>query len=184
MINSELADVNIEEEDISARHTGIEKLRYFKLIGLFFTHDGSAFLYSPDGIFACDVHNFHPIFVRTLVDLFRGPDKLDVGHFHACGFPYFNEILSHSTDFLKIAVEFAIQHSEIICNPEDKDSSSIDHFVDIDSSQEALGDVHSAGWFETVIASEKLFFQESGFDVFFADNLATDTLDELNSLVD
>ena len=113
---------------------------------------------SSDGILARDIHHLHPVLVGPLIDLLRGPNKLNVGHFHACGFPHFNKVLADGANFFQVAVKLAVEHGEIVGHPEDKNSTGFDHLVDIDSSEESLGDVHSAGGFKAVVAAEEVFF--------------------------
>ena len=157
LINSQLTNVNIQEENISALHTWIKELRDLQLIRLFFAHNSGTFLNSTNTIFTGNIHNFHPILIGSLIDLLRCPNKLDIGHFHSSSFPYFDEIFSYSSNFLEITIEFPVKHSEIISHPKNKYSSSINHFVYVDCSEKALRNVHSSWRFESIIASEKIF---------------------------
>jgi hypothetical protein len=43
--------------------------------------------------------------------------------------------------------------------------------------------VHSARGFESIVASEKLFFEESGFDIVFSDDFKADAFDKFDSFV-
>ncbi len=184
LIDSKLTDINIQEKHISTLHAWIKQLWDFQLIRFFLSHNGGTFLNSSYRVFASDIHDLHPVLIWSFANLFWSPEELDVGHFHASCFPYLDEILSDCSDLLQVSIELAVQHSEIIGNPEDKDSSSINDFVDINSSEQSLGDVHSAWRFKTIVASEEFFFQQSSLDIFFTYNFLANTLDQLNSFVD
>ena len=43
--------------------------------------------------------------------------------------------------------------------------------------------MHSARGFESIVASEELFFEESGFDIVFSDDLKADTFDKFDSFI-
>lgn len=135
LINSELAEIHIEEKDISALHTRIEQLRYFKRILFLSTHNGCTFLYSSNRILASNIHHSHPILVRSFIYLLWCPNEFHIMEFHACCLPNLYKILSYCSDFLKISIVLAIKHSEIVSDPKDKNTACINHFIDIDSSE-------------------------------------------------
>jgi hypothetical protein len=100
LIDAQLANVNIQEEDIGALHTGIKELGNLELVRLFFAHDGCTFLNPGNGITARDIHDLHPILVGSLVDFLRRPNKFDIRHLHPGCLPYLNKIFSDGSDLL------------------------------------------------------------------------------------
>lgn len=63
LVDTELAEINVQEEDIGTLHAWIEELGDLELVRLFLAHDRCAFLDSRDRVLAGDVHHPHPIFI-------------------------------------------------------------------------------------------------------------------------
>ncbi len=184
LIDTKLADINIQKEYIIALHARIEKLRYFQLIWLFAAHDGGTFLNPRNCVFACNVHHIQPILSWAFVYFFRGPKELDIWHLHSSSFPNFNEIPTNSSYFFQITIKLAIQHSKVISNPKNENSSSINHFIDVYGTEQSLSNVHSARRLKAIVTSEKLLFFESSSNVFLTNDFWPNTFYQTDSFFD
>lgn len=63
LVDSQLAEVHVQEKDISALHARIKELGNLELVRLFFAHDGSTLLNTGNSILTSNVHHSHPVFV-------------------------------------------------------------------------------------------------------------------------
>lgn len=170
LINSQLAEIDVQEENISTLHARIEKLRDFQLIWLFFSHNSCTFLNSSNRVRTSNIHHSHPVLIGSSINLLWGPDEFDILEFHACSFPDFNKVFPNSSDFFKITIILSIEHGEVVSNPENKDTSCIDHFVNISCSQKTLCNVHSSWRFKPIICPWEFFALEFFLDHFIGSN--------------
>ena len=184
LINPQLTKIDVQKVNVSTLHTRIKKLRNFQLVVLFLAHNCSTFLNSCDSVFAGNVHNSHPILVRSLVYFLWSPNKFHILQFHSGCLPNLNKILTNSSNLLEVTVKFTVQHCEIVSNPKNKNTSWIHHFIDIHRSQKSLCNVHSARWLKSIIGSRKLSGKQFFLDHFIrTNNFFSNWLNELDSLL-
>ena len=69
LVHAELADVSLQEKDISTLHARVENLGAGHVITLGTSHDLSAALYSGNVVLARDVNDCGPVLFRSAVDL-------------------------------------------------------------------------------------------------------------------
>lgn len=82
----------------------------------------------------------------------------------------------------EITVHFIVEKSKPICDPEDEDTTSIDKFVDIDDSHDALSNVHATRRFESIVTYWKLFILQKCKEFFSLDDFFSKTVDQIETL--
>ena len=184
LIDTKLAEVNIQEEYVSTLHAGIKELGDFELVWFLLSHNGGAFLDSCDRVLAGDVHNPHPIFVWPFVNFFWGPDEFNIVEFHSGCFPYLDKIFPYRPNFLQISIKLSIEHREIVSHPENENTPGIHHFVHIYCSKQSLGDMHPSWRLETVIGLREPFTLKLVSDQFIgADDLLSNWFNQFDPLL-
>jgi hypothetical protein len=71
----------------------------------------------------------------------------------------------HHSDLVQIAAHFIIEQRKPIRDRENENAACFRKFVEVDGFEESLGDVHSAGRFEAVVA-DRVRFAEQQFQQF------------------
>jgi hypothetical protein len=69
LVHAELANVSLQEKDISTLHARVENLGAGHVVALSTSHDLSAALYSGNVVLARDVNHSGPVLFRSAVDL-------------------------------------------------------------------------------------------------------------------
>ena len=150
LIDSQLADVRLEEEDVGALHDRIQDLRRGERV-LEPPHDLATpfepvYLEAPR-----DVERLRPVATSMFGDLVRAPHKLDTCHVHAHRRPHVDEVLPHDLDALEVAAHLVVHQSKPVSHPKDERATSRSAFVHIHRLEHALGDVHPPGRLEAVV---------------------------------
>jgi hypothetical protein len=183
LIHAQLADISLQEEDISALHARVQHLSNGKVITLISAHDSGASLDSVEVILSGDVHNSQPILVGVVVDLLRGPQELHVVELHASGLPDLDKVSTYDLDLLKVTTELIVKQGKPISDPEDENTASIDELIHVDDLEDTLGNVHSARGFKTVIADRVIALSEEGLQVLLTNALLTNRAAQVKSLL-
>jgi len=71
---------------------------------------------------------------------------------------------------LEITAHLVIKQCEPIGDPEDKDSTGLGNFVNIDGLHDSLCDVHAAGGLKAVVAIEECLFGQKPLDLRLLDD--------------
>lgn len=125
LVHSQLANINIQKENISALHTRIEHLGHRQVVRFASSHNLRTFFNSVKRVVLGNSHYFHPILVWSLIDEVRGPKELYIGHFHSRCLPNLHKVSSDGSNFLQIAHHFLIKHCEPVCYPKYKNASCV-----------------------------------------------------------
>ena len=156
LVDAELANIDVEEENVGTLHAGVDELGDPQLVGLLLAHYGGALLDAGDRVLAGHLHHLQPVLVRALVDLLRGPEEFHVLHPHAHRPPDLDEILPDGPDLLQVPLKLAVEHREVVGHPEVEDRPRLDHLVDVDGPQQPLGDVDPARGLKPIVAPDEL----------------------------
>jgi len=100
LIQTQLANIGFQKEDVSTLHTRVENLGRWEIISFASSHDGTALLDSSNVVLPTDVHDKTPVLVSSSIDFVGSPEELDVAEVHTGSFPDLNEISSDSLDFV------------------------------------------------------------------------------------
>mmetsp|Transcript_10899 Transcript_10899/g.23990 ORF Transcript_10899/g.23990 Transcript_10899/m.23990 type:complete len:222 (+) Transcript_10899:2001-2666(+) len=155
LIHSQLTNVRLQKEDVRTLHERIQDLGGSQ-VSLHPPHNLTT-LFNPRHIKPpCHIQHQRPIHIRLLRNLRRSPTKLHILQIHPRRLPNFDQVFSHNTNLGKVSTHFVIHEGEPIGYPETEGgvSSGGGAFVDVDGFEEALGDVHSARWFEAVVEAD------------------------------
>mmetsp|Transcript_79597 Transcript_79597/g.170677 ORF Transcript_79597/g.170677 Transcript_79597/m.170677 type:complete len:245 (+) Transcript_79597:1472-2206(+) len=153
LIDAKLADVCLQEKDVSALHDWVHDLCRCQCV-FFAAHDLTTLRNPRQRGSPSDVQGYCPVLAGIVGDRIGTPHKFNAGHVHATSLPHLDQILAHRLDLFEVAAHLVIHQSEPIGHPEDEGTARLGAFVHIDRLEGPLGDVHAAGRLETIIQDE------------------------------
>mmetsp|Transcript_16930 Transcript_16930/g.36299 ORF Transcript_16930/g.36299 Transcript_16930/m.36299 type:complete len:226 (+) Transcript_16930:1627-2304(+) len=142
LVDSKLANVGLQEEDVGALHQRIEDLcrsqRPFSA-----AHDLAALCDARNGKAARDVERERPVVLSMLRDLLGRPEELHALHVHPCSCPHMNQVVTDSLDALQVASHFVVHQSKPVSNPENECAARLCTLIHVHCLENTLSNVHS-----------------------------------------
>jgi hypothetical protein len=155
LVDSQLANVRLEEKDIRALHERIQDLGG-RQTPFEPSHDLTTLFDARHVEATSDIEHGRPVGRRLLGNFFRRPFKDDIRQVHARRLPNFNKIVADRFDFVQITAHFIIHESKPVGDPKDKGRVGTlrGTLVDIHGLEDALGNVHAPRRFKAVVQVE------------------------------
>mmetsp|Transcript_45563 Transcript_45563/g.126450 ORF Transcript_45563/g.126450 Transcript_45563/m.126450 type:complete len:264 (-) Transcript_45563:291-1082(-) len=153
LVDTELANVRLEVEDVRALHNWVQDLSRRETL-LFAAHDRATPLDPCQVASPSDVEALHPVLLRVAYYVVRRPQELHVFHVHAGGLPNLDEVLADSLDFVEVAAHLVVHQRKPIRDPELESPAGLRALVHVDGLEDTLRDVHAAGCLEAVVQDE------------------------------
>lgn len=108
LINTKLADIGLEEENIGALHARVEDLRGGHFHTFFSSHDGTALHDTCDVGVSADVHDPAPVLLGSIIDFLRSPKESNVAKIHASSLPDLYKISTDHLNLVEVTSHFIV----------------------------------------------------------------------------